>query len=183
MKYNEDILMDIFKYPLTVITGLNGSGKTTMIKYIKMLFEEKYKNFDIISFPEKRRFLFSNDEIDSIDVLNNLNKFKINIKEYIKERYNIEDTFSLNNIKKDDIITCGYLQIINFFYKLFLHIESKDKIIIIDNFDLNLHHIITQQLLIDLMIIFQPKHIIITTLHIERYDNMFFNKRINIIKL
>lgn len=186
MSYNKKNieLKDILKYKTTIITGANGSGKTLALNNIKKQLSDKCKDYDIIFFEENRRFLFSGDEIQSIDLMNKLNIHStFDIKEHIRRYYDMEDLFALDSIKKNGRINCGYLQVINYFYKLCLYDKSSTKILLVDDFDLNLHPLIVCPILRDLAIIFNIQHIIITTLKLSKYQDIVFKHSTNIIEL
>ncbi len=177
MNYN-DMLIQITKRPITIIYGFNNTGKTTLIK---QLYNDLKLSNNTIFFPSNRKFGFSKEEIDSIDTINSLNN-NVNIIDFIKTRYSIEDFFALENIKKHSFITSGYLQVVNYIYTIALHEGSPDTILLIDNFELNLHPLLLNKLLIDFINIFNVKHVIVTTFDIDKYNIMFSIKDIASIK-
>ena len=173
MNYNkvyDEIIQGIFKYSVSIITGFNGSGKTTMIKKLSKILNEQYNEYEVIFLPDNRKFYCSKEEMESIDVINKLNN-DIDIKQYIKQCYDMEDLFSLNNTEKNGRITCGYIQVVNYFYKLSLYNNNKPKIFLVDNFELNLHPLLIKKLISDLITIFNIKHVIVTSYDPNKYTH------------
>lgn len=165
MNYN-DMLSKITEKQISIIYGFNFTGKTYLLK---KLYNDLKKSNNAILLPSNRKFGLSKEEINSVDAINLLNN-NFNIIDFIKFRYGIEDLFSLESIKKGDSITSGYIQIVNYFYTISLYCNE---ILLVDNFEINLHPILLKELLYDIVNIFKIKHLIITTPDIDKYDINF----------
>ena len=108
-----------------------------------------------IYFPSDRMMNVSKDEIETIDISFKLAK-GMTLRENIENAYNIKDPFKFEEIYKGKEIDCGYLQVLNFFYTIHSN-PNKNLNIIIDNLHCNLHYLIQEKLVFDLMTCYANK--------------------------
>ena len=169
---NKNTYLEIPENKYSIIIGKNCSGKTVILNLYKNYFEEK--NFNVIYFPTYRTLQVSKEEIQAFDVLRKLSN-KPTIIEYLNEACDMKDDFALDNYIPGNTITCGYLQMINFLYTISYAIQknknNKPFILLIDNFELNLHVLMRYKFLNDLLSWVNIDKIIVTTYDLYNFNN------------
>lgn len=151
---------DFYKSKITILEGINGCGKTRLLKQLEYHLS---KDYNIIFFSDHRTMNFSKNDIDSIDIMLKLQNIE-SFKNRIEMAYNIQDPFALNDTFKGSKITCGYIQLLNFFYTIYIKISNvKKNIVIIDNIELSLHPLILVRLINDIIKEFNIHKLIIST--------------------
>ena len=134
-----------FSSRINILIGRNNSYKTTILKQIKEQYEKDNEN--ILYFDEYRKMNVDKNDIETIDAIEIMQN-RLTLRERIKMIFDMQDDFVLENLKKEDNITCGYLQIVIFLYSIYLKTnEINNTILMIDNFALNLHLMILNRLL------------------------------------
>ena len=152
-------ITDLYKSQITILHGKNGCGKTRILNKLK----DHLSVNNVIYFPYNRVMNVDKDVVDSIDVAFRLNN-KHSFRDRIEKVYDIKDDFALEDIFKGSKITCGYIQLINFFYTIHTNLsDNKNNIVIIDNIELNLHPLVLRHLIYDIVGIFKVDKLIIST--------------------
>ena len=107
--YNEDKLLEYINFTIepnkiTAITGINGTGKTTIINLILRLYK-----------PKKGKILLDNIDINDIDKKSYLKEISILNQETYLFNLSIRENFNLinNNIKRQEEI-CKFTGVSNF---------------------------------------------------------------------
>lgn len=151
----------LYESKITCIHGINGSGKTKLLRSINNSLWNR--GYNVIYFPSDRTMNYCKNDIENIDVMLKL-LGKNSFKDAIESNYSMSDPFALNDIRVDDNIRCGYLQVVNFFYTIYSKLsDSKLNVIIIDNIELSLHALITFNLVFDFFKVFNIHKLIIST--------------------
>jgi predicted ATP-dependent endonuclease of OLD family len=129
-----------------IINGFNFSGKTRLLEAIRDDYISNGEN--VLYFETNRRLSISKDDMDSICVYQKLT-LGFDILDGIQQSFDMSDPFILEEMKVGDLIHCGYMQLVNLFFSLErFHQKDKRKIIlIIDNFELNLHPLVQRHLI------------------------------------
>lgn len=155
------------KYPVnfdmdrkvTIITGLNGSGKTKTLELLNDYFINKGEN--VLFFPARRRLTITKEDIEKLDTMSKLLN-ENTLKDLIEKRYDISDPFAFEHCKHGQYINSGYLQLINFWYNIALF-EKQDVIVLIDLIEVSLHPLIQEVFIQGLLEFNKIKKLIITT--------------------
>lgn len=152
-------ITNLYKSKITILHGRNGCGKTRILNKLK----DHLSKDNVIFFSHNRVMHFSRDDIDSIDTMCKLNN-KHSFKDRIQKVYDINDDFALDDTFRGCKITCGYIQLINFFYTIYTELSrDKSNIVIIDNIELNLHPLVLKHLIYDIVGMFKVDKLIIST--------------------
>lgn len=161
---------------LNIIIGDNGSGKTKVLELLKDYYIENGEN--VLYFSSDRFIEFGKEDMDAYDVSEKL-LGKNSLRERIELAYDISDPFSYEEIEYGKHIDCGYLQLINFFYKI--AIDPRDNlIVIIDYIERSLHLLIKRQIINDLLKFLKIKNMIISIYSPSIVENGHQDKFISI---
>jgi predicted ATP-dependent endonuclease of OLD family len=146
--YSQDIFNELnkLKSKTIIINGFNFSGKTRLLEAMRDDYISNGEN--VLYFETNRRLSISKDDMDSICVYQKLT-LGFDILDGIQQSFDMSDPFILEEMKVGDLIHCGYMQLVNLFFSLErFHQKDKRKIIlIIDNFELNLHPLVQRHLI------------------------------------
>ena len=98
---------------------------------------------DVLYFPIDRRISISKDEMEAIDIMRKLTMGKT-FREEIECCFDIFDPFKWESWENGGEITCGYDQLMNLMFRVYI---DKPSILIIDHIEQNLHILVANYLI------------------------------------
>ena len=165
--YIGEIFNKSFNFPienrLSIIIGMNGTGKTLALRKLKEYFEQNNENVVYFPEPEKRILYGDPQEIKTI-LHNNFDLELLNPENTIKNNFNMAYlNYAIDNIENylNDYIDSGYIQIINFLYHILR--AEKESIILIDTPETNFDIIVQHNLLDYILSLCTVKKLIVCT--------------------
>lgn len=162
-----------------IFTGDNPCLKTKVLETLNSFLIEQGAN--TIYFPWDRTMNVNKDEIEAINMSFSLSR-NINMRENIEFAYDMRDPFKFEEIEKGGKIDCGYLQIINFFYTIFVN-PYKNLNIIIDNLHCNLHYLVQDKLIKDIMAYSRIDRLIFSVFDTTPFNGTLVNSDLQVIDI
>lgn len=141
---------------LSIITGMNGTGKTQTLLLLKKYFEEQGEN--VLYFPADRKSNVTIEDLDAFEVM-----YALSSGESLLTKYDLKSPLMADDLAEvyGDYIRSGFVQIANFYCNIMK--AKPNTIVLIDTPERSLHVLIKRHLINDLIKMQSVKKLIVVT--------------------